>query len=379
MIKYSFDNQDFMIKDLSEKEWLVFNEFLRNDKYLAYPAKLERDLYGGVSRVSTSKICKKLEQMGFLKHEMHRPPRQKNDTEHYKLDNSRTGFIKMARFMLNVPNFEDRIENFSYPIFRKWVTRELVIDVLQKKEVKVKRYISINQGLNKDPSWILELNSGSFDPSLNKGRIGLDLPILDCKLSHDYMSKTLKTNQMAKDLVDLNKYGNGIIEHYEIWQESNIILPILGLISISPEALRYFLFGEWKQSNIIEVGEKGFEEIEHLLFQILFLAIGDLAKTNRIPDNRIIQDADFRPRDSEEGQDDAILRLYGFRGGQISYDAGFSTIMDNLEDVDFGDEGQVMCETDPIPKNCWVEISVKISENQISPNTDVNDYFLKKI
>jgi len=410
---------------LTDKEWEILHYFIGNEGYglevantgnikgsddkdylpfLSYPAKIERDLSKGVTRGWAAKICEGFESLGIFGHEMIRPPRQKHDTEHYFLKSDLATLRRVVGLVTGHAKAEDRHWLFSYRYFRRSVNETLVRDVLREKDVEMWRTIELPYWNDEDAERIYrvfvarEKSAGSTDMEVSfeeyernmlkcSGEenesyravpgISLRLPVYSDSVSKEERVATFfRLNKKEMGAYPFIQFESGVIDaHYRDWQYEKLILPILILIQISPGALAEFLCGDWKP-YAPHFNADGTAMMEHTLFRLLFMAIGDLAMTRSITgetegpgvtarmawlrkSNNLISDTD----------QDALFTVSLNNGRNIYYDGGFDTIHDFYgNDMEHGpdDEGDYWVKT-------WTGFDHDMSRGLLLEEGNVND------
>lgn len=347
--------------------------------FMAYPAKIEKDLKKEISRVWAANICKKLEEKGILDHEYFLPPRQKNKTEHYYLKNDYHAFKNVIKAIIDTTTSKDRVWIFNNNYFQENINESLVKTVLAEKNYEIRRILDLwdwkpveaqklfdeyfkeiehseiiesssEENEKKADSisrYICKREKVSFEEyikkkvkdqfDIKKDRISYSFPTIHLRLPvfSDEVSpreQLMELEKINKDIFEryplLKSNYSGIDNHYKYWQKEKLILPILALIKASPMALAEFLYGDWKPSGLNSNGyiiysQEGNKSLEYPLFRILFIAIGDIALTRSIPgggeDNYFV----LRPNPNS-------LLLIPLSNYNVYFDAGFSTKEDYI-------------------------------------------------
>ena len=413
---------------LTDKEWEILYYFIGNEGYgpeganvkgiegdadkgytpfLSYPAKIERDLSKGVTRGWAAKICADFESIGIFGHVMIRPPRQKHETEHYFLKSDLCAMRQVVSLATGHAKPEDRQWLFSLRYFRSFVNEALVREVLREKSVEMWRTIELSFWNDEDAKRIYDIcvasekipgSVGTHLPfeeyvrSVLRGKaendddrttpgISLRLPVFSDGVPEEERAATfLRLNRKELELYPFIRFKSGGIEsHYRDWQYEKLILPILVLIQISPGALAEFLCGDWKPyvPDSPSFKAEGTAMMEHTVFRLLFMAIGDLAMTRSIAgetdgsggvmarmawlrkSNNLISDTD----------QDALFTVSLNNGRNIYYDGGFDTIHDFYrDDLEHrpDDEGDYWVKT-------WVGFDHDMSRGLLLREEDIKD------
>lgn len=150
-----------MSNNLSEKEWLVLNYFIKNESkviqkrgkkkdsaespqpFLVYPAKIESDLSGNVSRVTAGKTCKKLLKMGILNAKDNYTGSKGGKSEHYFLKSDLRTIRVLLQLITDEYSLPGRINILSNQYFMYYINESLVKEVLSDKNVALSRHISL--------------------------------------------------------------------------------------------------------------------------------------------------------------------------------------------------------------------------------------------
>lgn len=284
---------------ITDKERVVLHQFIKVKGYQAHAAQIERDTAkqrAKVSRRWVGKICRDFEKRGILDYDMRRPPRTKDNTEHYKLKNDITAFLEISRMLLLSGNASDRWVFMNY--MQDKIDPSLVKEVLCLNGVMMQRVVE---------------------------NTPLDLPIFPDEISRDEQIKKIKQMNYQYTDVDSLKF-NWLDEHYEFWEIEKLILPILALIQISSSAITEFLFGEWEPDfENCSIDSQGTKMIEHLIFRLMFIAIVDIAIYRNVPESSIVKDVIVRQGNFLKMEEDALLCLRLKDDRSLYYDGGFDT------------------------------------------------------
>ncbi|MGE5556929.1 MAG: hypothetical protein ACM3QV_00195 [Caulobacteraceae bacterium] len=368
---------------LTKKEWDVLWYFIKNEGYapgnstvnggarsgreslkpytpfVSYPAKIERDLNNTVTRVWASKICMDFEDMGIFGHTMIRPPRQKYETEHYFLKRDLETLRKVTRLVVDYVKPKDRCWVFSFRYFRNMINESLVKEVLFEKNVEMRRTIPLSEWndadarrlygryiemeaqdrLREQPAstdafdmFMRSRSTGLWTGTYFSSEISLRLPVFSDSVPLKRQIEVFN----ALNEKELEKYpfirfhSSGIERHYRTWQYEKLILPILVLVQISPNALMEFLHGDWKpyDRDPASFDPDGIRTMEYTIFKLIFAAISDLALTRDIAGDSIARVAWLRKSINIVNSDDqdALLTVSLHNGQNIYFDAGFDTL-----------------------------------------------------
>jgi hypothetical protein len=420
---------------MNEKDWIVVEYFIRHESsllnrekpfvknptikkckdnkehFLAYAKKIHNDTHSMISNVWAKKVCQKMVNLGVLDYEMIRPPRQKNDTEHYYLRSDPSSFRKVIRFVI-----ENMYPNlwyiFSQAYFQKNINESLIREILSEKKVEIRRCIDL---WNWDPKEAKDIfkryfseysgtSNLSFDKYIEeklKGEyakeqnhrffsksVSLRLPVLkegineNGKLSHKQLNILEKLNEGEfKRNPWLRLQYSGIVDHYVNLQQEKWIIPMLALIKASPVALNEFLNGNWEIETVegkccICFSEDGLDSFKMIFFRILFKAISDIATTRRVPESIDVESAYLRPYSSFEIKEkDCLLQIILNPNIYVRFDAGFNTHHDYIG-TEAGDVFEL-----PDERYYWVKAWIDYSSYPFLGQTDIKNYgaLIKKL
>jgi hypothetical protein len=115
-----------------------------------------------------------------------------------------------------------------------------------------------------------------------------------------------------------------IKEKLEKQLTERVIIPILGLIKISPTALLRFV-QEWKPYDVGYYGGAEIASIEHVLFRLIWDAANDISITRAVPYN---QKATAAYVGSANKPEKSFLEVFWMPDKIIRYDVEFSTVED---------------------------------------------------
>lgn len=343
------------------------------ERFYSYPSRIHTDFkesrcsFGerSISKDWARVICENLSELGILDHDDIRAPRQRSPTPHYYLKPGVEPFLKVMEFLLDPPEQWMVWSTLSNGYVQQHLNAELVRYVLAARGAEMWRSIPVwewgaaeapkvfehyyqhkNQGREPAPCsfeeyiremWRSHERGKSFSLFSFPPTIPLRFPVIPEHLSEDERVKTVVdlNSDYLEDYSWLLSYRSGIDEHYTRYEYEKWILPILALIRASPEALKEFLFGDWKPYGL-EPSESycftadGTGCMQYPLFQLLFTAIRDLAMTRNVEYDRLVQFVRFRPdfrRYSyrmREGHS-ALMEIDLANRMTVSYDGSFDT------------------------------------------------------
>lgn len=359
---------------LTEKEFEVILYFIENESgwirgstkpiikickdgqkhFMAYPAKIEKDLRKEISRVWAANICKKLEEKGILDHENLLPPRQKNKTEHYYLRSDYHAFNKVVKVIVDTAASKDRIWIFARSYFQEKINESLVKTVLAERNVVIGRNLDLwfwkpieAQNLfDKYFKENVDSEKMSFKEYIQKmvqygpRKDGMYWSPPSFCLRMPVFSEEIPRTEQVNALIEMNRdvferypllksCRSGIEEYYNKKQYENLVLPILALIKASPNALVEFLHGEWKPSGLsscfISYSRDGIGLLEYQVFKILFTAISEIALTRSVPGGRDDNYVLLRPNPNSYLKNKNFLLLIPEGNYNVYFDGGFRT------------------------------------------------------
>jgi len=362
-----------MVCPLTKKEWDVLLYFIKNEGYapirlsadgginaggssyvpfISYPARIEHDL-GDVSRGWAAKICRGFESRGIVDKVMVRPPRQKHETEHYYLKRDLPALRAIVQLVLEHARPEDRHSLFSYRYFRGMLDESLVRKVLREKNVEMWRTIGLDYWDTKDAGRLYAIYSKSPDfygyvrsslyevpdDSPQFDEISLRLPVFSDEVPVAVRAGAFeRLNRSRLGAYPFIRFdSSGIADHYSRREREKLILPILALIQISPNAMAEFLMADWAPSGTAPLfSPEGTGMMEYILFRLLFMAINDLAAVRSIEGDGVARMAWIRKSNNVlcESGGDALFTVSLGDGHLLFYDGGFDTFHDFLEPDD---------------------------------------------
>lgn len=354
-------------RKLTDKEWEILLYFIKNNGYspikqglkandrlcgpfISYPAMIERDLGGDVTRGWASKICADFEASGIFGHVMIRPPRQKHETEHYFLRRDLDALRKVVRLVIEHAAPDDRHRLLSFSYFRSLIDGSLIKEVLYEKGVEMWRTIELAHWSDEDAGRLFTSYAGSdadfagFVRSRLYGEakpgespfdeISLRLPVFPDSMPKEKQAAIFqKLNKKELDRYPFIRFdSSGIKSHYKRWQYDKLILPILVLTQVSPGAIAEFLYGDWRpySQEPPVFKPEGTTMMEHAIFRLLFIAINDLASTRSIPGDGIARMAWLRKSNNTicDTDQDALFTVSLNNGRNLYFDGGFDTLHD---------------------------------------------------
>ncbi|UGV41412.1 hypothetical protein J7W08_03695 [Methanococcoides orientis] len=344
--RYNITEKDLLVIDyfIMKESDVLGSENATESHFYSYPAKIEKDLEGTISRVHAKEVCNKYEKMGIFSFEMRKPPRQKNETKYFYLNSDLKSFKKIIRIVLDNSDIKNTVRIFGYDYIQSRINEDLIRKTLNEKDAipeKVFDLFSWEESeaslLFKDylnsrtiytdfsieklikagktyPEIVAEMTDGDIDSfsiyvqrkieriDSEKGlkinqfypvQIMLKMPVLDFDNNNinESITKIESLNEdVFKKYPSLKTCHSALKTYYNKWQQNCLITPILLLIKSSPSALGEFLCEKW------ELGDsKPYEHIltgtfDPVMEKLLFLTIGDLASSGSYPKNELIDE-----------------------------------------------------------------------------------------
>ncbi len=354
------DRQSASLQHLTRKQLDVLDVFLRRPlDYLANPAKVRRDSMNQVTKAWSREACDRLVSLGILSMEEVRPRKKRGLTPHYRLVRSPVGFRSLvwaytgSLMRIYGPDWPLRTGTlFESDYIRANLTPEFVRRVLSERGVEIRYNVDRRTlGPAATPTdW--DVAPGEY--SDHERSIALCFPVLDSKASVDELKRAIHpfAGDNALEPQDLQRIAD---THYRSREDRMLVLPILGLLQVSGTALITFM-GPWEpySTDYMSSSDQGTSMVEHLLFRLVFAAIGDLSMSRFVPDGLDVTFAEVRPDHSRAQRHDPALLQLCWRGREIiGYEAGFDT-----EHLFVGgeDSGTDISEVTRNPENCWMRV-----------------------
>ena len=375
---------------LTEKELLVLNYFIDYENesmfdentiesnFKTYPGKIENDLDRKISRVHAKVVCDKFIEMNIILERKEKSSRKKIEKNYYSINSDLSAFKKIVQLILDNMDIKSVVKRFGCAFFQSRIDNKLVINVLYEKGGVLARRLDISNWEDVEAKILYEYRLKipiliSIPPSENSGEsiskfisempdsdivsfdiymqrkferldikeeitnqfypleLYLNLPIFDLhdgRKIEEYMMELKDLNEELFEKYPCLKYNfSAISEHYNEWQEQNLIAPFLILIKTSPNALGEFLNGNWDPSGHNFCQDYFIGPFENILEKLLFLTIGDLSTTRSYPENNLIDNTHIRPKVKKiNGEEDDELLACTYDGNlrMIYFDTQFS-------------------------------------------------------
>jgi len=350
-------------------------------RFYSYPSRIHADFKKpnfSCGRSSITKdwagvVCENLSELGILDHDDIRAPRQHSPTPHYYLKPGVEPFLKVMEFLLDPPEQWMIWSSISNGYVQHHLNAELVRHVLAARGAEMRRSIPVWEWDVAEAPKVFEQyyqrRNGGREPtpcsfegyvremwrSHERGKRSSLIPFPPTiLLRFPVFAEHLFGDERVKAVVDLNSdcledyswllsLQSGIDGHYARHEYETWVLPVLALIRASPEALKEFLFGEWKPYGIepdscYSFTPDGTGCMQYPLFQLLFTAIRDLAMTRSVEHDRLVRFVRFRPdfrRHSDRMREghSALMKIDLTNLMTVSYDGSFDT-----DHMVYGDE-----------------------------------------
>jgi hypothetical protein len=264
----------------------ILNLLIREaPNYNTYPAQVEKRTYKRISRAGARLACERLVKAGILQSIKKRSQTWSKSTPHYRLPEDKDTFVRIVREYFGTIAKSNPFSWQSSAMFfmgsayaRRHIGTTLVRDILSSKKVEMRLLAEMEK--NSKAEQRKEFN-----------HVALSLPVtpVDGKAADMESKVTIHTSlKSGGEKASAHKI---ISDHYSN-EESNIIIPILALLEISPTALEFFL-GDWEpyDTTSFSSGSQGFDTIEHMLFRLIWGAVNDLSLTRRVPESEHVFNA----------------------------------------------------------------------------------------
>lgn len=361
---------------------------------------------------TAGKACRKFVDLGiFERIEGRRTEKKFQETVQYFLKSDYESFKTVLLFMMQNCDVYERVEILSHPYFRKNITEDLVRMRLFEMQVSIISRIDIFDWAPSEIPKILAIFDGKREgfftdfeievrneiheretdrlyqdyeasdwvfsfPCIMMG--GYEIPIFPEGMTLEEKLQRIRKLHPSYETVDENLneaisgYPSVLNYQFNIIEQEQLILPLLGLIQSSPTALAVFILAKWESFKLPHgtFHKKDASFNNPLFIHLISIAISDLARTLKIPGNKNVDSFELREiskqlsLNGEYCQEDALLRIGLTRGYDIYYDMGYSTRDRKYPPSLF----PIIEEKTPDPKKFWVKIKVK----QISP------FFIRK-
>lgn len=348
---------------LTAKQLELLDQFLLHDlNYLANPATLRKDSRGRISKAWAREACDRLVDKGILVVEERRPRKQRRPTRHYRLNHTPEGFISLVLAYTGTlvrmygpqwPWLCSTLLESTYA--RDSLTPDFVRGILAAKEVEIRYFVDRRTG---SPRFA---GSRPADWSGTSSRLRDVLAICFPVSRPGESFESLKNGVhyfSGEDTLGPSLFDRLVNEHYEHLESRLLVLPILGLLQVSPTAVLEFL-GDWEpyKTDFISGHSLGFEMVEHVLFGLIFAAIGDLAITRSVPYGLDVTFAEVRPEHGRaQRHEPALLQLSWRYREIIGFEAGFDTEHLFVAGGEGGFATEDISEVTRNPENCWARI-----------------------
>lgn len=334
------------LKPYTKEDPIVYDFEDGSKHFMSYPGRIEKDTNKRITKSGSIKVCRKLEEIDLLSSKRLKSPGNGGWTTHYYIKTDYDTFKKIVGLVteLNDEPYISIALNSYY--CRRYINESLVKMVLSEKKVEVKKlfrlwdfspnnakilydnYYSNSQKVL-DSSYENDLKkmvdreiTGDFSIDFWEPTFAFTLPIFE----NNY--DTTKIRTINKSF--FKKYSNhcsipsAIEEHYNKWENENVILPILYLISTSSKALSWFLNGDWKPTESNCHSTSGETSLRYMMFNLLLFTMEDIIRI-RHPLNGY--DVELRPNHNNPySEKKGYLFSISNRLQTIYYDANFSTL-----------------------------------------------------
>ncbi len=239
------------------------------------------------------------------------------------------------------------------PYYKHFLAPDLIREILSARRVEIRYFVDRESGR---PLLSPERTGArKAGPQSSFRSLPLCFPVSRPGATPEAMGREVKPFSDDEELDDelLLRYA---MLHYPRMEERLLVLPILALAQISPSALLEFL-GEWKphDAGYLSGSGGGVQMVEHVIFRLVFAAIGDLSITRFVPENLDVTLAAVRPEHTTaQRHNPPLLQLTWGRDEIIGYEAGFDSEHLYYAGEDSGDDR--IFEMTRNPENCWASI-----------------------
>lgn len=353
----------------TSKEKLILRHFILNGNNPRYPTKIEKELNGQIARQTSIDICKKFHEMGLFDYKMIKPPRTKNKTENYFLNNDINTFYKIAYTFLTSTDFNEQ---------KRFLRSTYVQDILNDNFIRTLFHLfgfnkTITYDFNDLPNQDQERFHRKFNefyskdgerhyaffksiPVKEKEKFEIENP--DTKVSvHSKMlinitypifPLNMKEKEKRKLFNQANNRGKHTIdtfyEYYVVkdyyYKEKKDLKPelerFLVLIQISPRALFDVLYenifwrpdlkeGDWFEESLLDNPWMWLSgNIEKIAIPRLVTdTIYDLIRSPHLPKDSLVEEARVLLNPDSLELTEPILKLILSNGNEYSYNIGF--------------------------------------------------------
>ena len=342
---------------------------LPTEHFYSYPRHINFMLDHKVSVPTASSWCEKFHKMRLLKKEPRRTEfgRAFQKTQHYYINPDLDPFKQILNIAIEHSSPRELIKLFGEYYFQSRITESLVREILFAKGVKMLTVINM---LDWEPHeaeevfriWkretdqifqelqqayvahFYEENKESWDfATSNRWSqltcMQIKIPVFPADMDTGEQMERISENfgsepfRLYDNQLPYLNYASFLRDYQRLHEYNVLILPILALIKVSPNACLYFLSQNWQGFTFsVELFYGGQKEPScDLLVNLFFLAINDMTQNPRTPLNSIVSRIHFRdiPRELDSKgnltTENALAAVYLKNYHTLYYDVGFST------------------------------------------------------
>jgi hypothetical protein len=393
---------------------LTTQQYVDRDEKGSYFSDFHKGFVKDVQAVTiptAGKACRKFVKLGIFEVKMDwthkdkphltRTDKKFQKTTQYFLKSDFETFKRVLQFLMQNCDSYERVELLSRPYFRKILTDDLVRMRLFEKQVSIITRIDIFDWAPNEIPRVLaifreneEIDNVDFEEEIREEIREKDADLLffgdndasNWVFSYPFfgqyqipvfpdgvpMEEKLKkinkghppSDTASKNFNDACTYYPDVFDNqFRTIEQEGLILPILGLIHSSPEALAEFFLGDWQPFTFDHgiVHKKDVSFNCPIFLRLISLAISDIANTQQIPGNKNVDSFEFRDfskkmlKNGNFCQEDALLRIGLTRGYDIYYDMGYHTNFRKYSSSFFPTIHERRLRSD----NLWTKIIVK--------------------
>jgi hypothetical protein len=335
-----------LMKKYTKEDPIVYDFEDGSKHFMSYPGRIEKYTNKRISKSGAIKVCKKLEEIDLLSSKRLKSPGNGGWTTHYYIKTDYNTFKRIIGMLTELSDETYVFMALNSYYCRRFINASLVKKVLSEKNVEIKKLFRLwdfspndaqilydnyysNSQKALDPVYENNLKkmvereiTGEFSVDFWEPTFAFTLPIFES--NYDTTEIRIINKSFFEKYSKHRSILSAIEEHYNIWVNENVILPILYLISTSSKALNWFLNGDWKPTESHCHSTSGETSLRYMMFNLLLSTMEDIIRI-RHPLNGY--DVELRPKHNSpysEKRDYLFSISSGLR--TIYYDASFSTL-----------------------------------------------------
>lgn len=231
-------------------------------------------------------------------------------------------------------------------------TEEFVRRILHEREVEVRYFVDPKTGSPSLPDF--SLRADGWKRSDSKDSVALCFPIAPQGARPAEMRASV--HGFSKGDPPGSALTQKVLErHYDMIEPRVLVKPILALAQVSPEAFAV-LRGDWQVYEPMGISSDGaLDQVEHLVFRMVFAAIRELSESRTVPDESIVREVRVSGVSNlAQRHGPPLLEVVLKDDSIVGYNAGFDTNHLFYQGEDDGPEG--IGEVPRNPEDCWVEV-----------------------